>query len=66
MVLAVMLTAALQAAVIYTPVGNRIFTTVPMSPADLAIAAGTSLLTLLFIEAWKFGLRRRRRKARGL
>jgi Ca2+-transporting ATPase len=64
--LAVALTAGLQAAVIYTPAGNRIFATVPMPPADLAVAAGTSLLTLLFIEAWKFGLRRRRRKARGL
>jgi Ca2+-transporting ATPase len=64
--LAIVLTAALQAAVIYTPAGNRIFNTVPMPPADLAIAAGTSLLTLLFIEAWKLGLRRRRRRAGGL
>jgi Ca2+-transporting ATPase len=66
MVGAVLMTVLLQAAVIYTPAGNRIFATVPMPPADLAVAAGTSLLTLLFIEAWKLGLRRRRRRAGGM
>ncbi|MBN1571317.1 MAG: cation-translocating P-type ATPase [Acidobacteria bacterium] len=61
---AVLLTAGLQLAVIYTPIGNRIFDTVPMPPQDLAVAAGASLLTLLFIEIWKLALRRRRAKQR--
>ena len=59
---AVLLTVGLQMAVIYTPVGNRIFDTVPMSGLDLAITAGASLLVLVFIEIWKFFLRRRGRK----
>jgi len=58
---AVLLTAGLQLAVIYSPIGNQIFGTVPMPAADLAIAAAASLLVLLFIEMWKFALRRRRK-----
>ncbi len=58
---AILLTIVLQLAVIYTPVGNGIFDTVPMSAFDLAVTAGASLLVLLFIEVWKFFLRRRRR-----
>ena len=57
---AVLLTVGLQLAVIYTPIGNRIFDTVPMSGLDLAVTAGVSLLVLLFIEIWKLVLRRRR------
>jgi P-type Ca2+ transporter type 2C len=59
---AVLLTAGLQLAVIYSPIGNRIFDTIPMSGLDLAATAGASLLVLLFIETWKLGLRRRSRK----
>jgi len=33
-----------------------------MSGLDLAITAGASLLVLVFIEIWKFFLRRRGRK----
>ncbi len=58
---AILLTVGLQLAVIYTPIGNRIFDTVPMLALDLAVAAGASLLTLLFIEVWKLFLRRHRR-----
>lgn len=58
---AVILIIGLQLAVIYTPAGNRIFDTVPMPGPDLAMAAGISLLVLLFIEVWKYVLRRRKR-----
>jgi len=57
---AILLTVALQLLVIYTPIGNRIFDTVPMPAADLAIAVGAALLVIGFVETWKFFLRRRR------
>ena len=56
---AILLTTALQLAVIYTPIGNRIFGTVPMPWPDLGLAAGAALLVLFIIEIWKFALRRR-------
>jgi Ca2+-transporting ATPase len=59
---AILLTAGLQLAVVYTPIGNHIFDTVPMPALDLAVAAGASLMTLLFIEIWKLVLRQRRKK----
>jgi P-type Ca2+ transporter type 2C len=55
---AVLLVTGLQLAVIYTPIGNRIFNTVPMPALDLAITAAAALLTLIFIELWKFAGRR--------
>jgi Ca2+-transporting ATPase len=55
----ILLTTALQLAVIYTPIGNRIFSTVPMPWPDLGLAAGAALLVLLIVEIWKFVLRRR-------
>jgi Ca2+-transporting ATPase len=58
---AVLLTVGLQLAVIYTPLGNRIFDTVPMHAMDLAVTAGASSLTLVFIEIWKLFLRRRKK-----
>ncbi len=60
---AILLTAGLQMVVVYTPLGNRIFNTVPMSATDLIVTAGASLLTLLFIEIWKLVLRRINRGA---
>jgi Ca2+-transporting ATPase len=60
---AILLTAGLQMVVVYTPLGNRIFNTVPMPATDLAVTAGASLLTLLFIEIWKLVLRRINRAA---
>jgi P-type Ca2+ transporter type 2C len=56
---AILLTAGLQLAVVYAPIGNRIFNTVPMPGTDLAIAVGTALLMILLIETWKLILRRR-------
>jgi Ca2+-transporting ATPase len=64
MAAAILLTAGLQLAVIYTPIGNRIFDTMPMPALDLAVTAGASLLTLLFIEIWKLVLRQHRNKGR--
>ena len=61
MAVAILLTVGLQLAVIYAPIGNRIFNTVPMPGLDLAVTAGVSLMVLLFIEIWKLVLRRRRR-----
>jgi Ca2+-transporting ATPase len=61
---AILMTAGLQLAVIYTPIGNRVFGTVPMPALDLAVAAGASLLILLFIELWKLVLRRRGKTAK--
>ena len=59
MAVSILLTTALQLAVIYTPIGNRIFSTVPMPWPDLGLAAGAALLVLLIVEIWKFALRRR-------
>ncbi len=60
MAAAIVLTTLLQLAVVYLPVGNAIFNTVPMPARDLAIAVGESLLVILFIEVWKFFLRWKR------
>jgi Ca2+-transporting ATPase len=61
---ALLLTAVLQLAVIYSPIGNRIFDTVPMPWNDLAIAAAASLLVIVFIEVWKAAMRKRQRNLR--
>ncbi|MBK7200673.1 cation-translocating P-type ATPase C-terminal domain-containing protein [Candidatus Amarolinea dominans] len=58
MVLAVILTVALQLAVIYLPVANRIFRTQPLLPIE-AISAGLAHLTLLIVEIWKAVAHRR-------
>jgi Ca2+-transporting ATPase len=58
---AILLTIILQLAVVYTPVGNRIFNTVPMPAMDVAIAVGAALLVMLSIEIWKIFLRRKYR-----
>ncbi len=60
---AVLLVALLQLAVIYTPAGNSLFGTVPMTKLDLAVTAAASLSALVFIELWKFALRRRIRSS---
>ena len=61
MVLAVVLTVALQLAVIYLPVANRIFGTQPLKPAELALSFGLALLTLIIVEIWKAVTHRRHR-----
>ena len=61
MVLAVVLTIALQLAVIYLPVANTIFDTQPLKPVELALSFGLALLTLIIVEIWKAVARRRHR-----
>jgi P-type Ca2+ transporter type 2C len=53
MVLAVVLTTALQLAVIYLPLANRIFATQPLKPVELALSFALALLTLMVVEIWK-------------
>ncbi len=53
MVLAVVLTVALQLAVIYLPLANTIFDTQPLNPTELALSFGLALLTLIIVEIWK-------------
>ncbi len=61
MVLAVVLTIALQLAVIYLPLANTIFDTQPLKPVELALSFGLALLTLIIVEIWKAVARRRHR-----
>jgi Ca2+-transporting ATPase len=61
MVLAVVLTIALQLAVIYLPVANTIFDTQPLTPAELALSFGLALFTLIIVEIWKAVARWRHR-----
>ena len=61
MVLAVVLTIALQLAVIYLPLANTIFDTQPLKPAELALSFGLALLTLIIVEIWKAVARWRHR-----
>jgi Ca2+-transporting ATPase len=58
MVLAVVLTIALQLAVIYLPLANTIFDTQPLEPVELALSFGLALLTLIIVEIWKAVARR--------
>ena len=59
MLAAVLLTVALQLAILYVPILNGVFKTAPLAAADLAVAVGLSSLVLLAVEAEKW-LRRRR------
>jgi Ca2+-transporting ATPase len=58
MVSAILLTIVLQLLLIYTALGNRFFSTVPLLPRDLAIGFGASALVLVAVEIEKW-LRRR-------
>jgi Ca2+-transporting ATPase len=64
MVLAVVSTVLLQLLVIYVPFLQQIFDTQPLGLRDLLIIAAASLLVLLAVEIWKWGLRRRTRLSR--
>jgi Ca2+-transporting ATPase len=54
MVLAVVLTIALQLLVIYWPLAQNIFDTHPLPPADLALSFGLGLLAFVVVEIWKW------------
>ncbi len=56
---AVLLTAALQLAVIYVPVLNALFRTTPLPPEDLALCVATALVILGVVELEKLVRRRR-------
>ena len=58
MVLALVLTVALQLAVVYTPAGQRIFDTVAMPLRDLALSVSMAIIVLVIIEVWKAIMRR--------
>jgi len=51
---AVLVTAGLQLAVVYVPMLNRLFKTVPLSSAQLAvcIACGVAILAVVEVEKW--------------
>jgi Ca2+-transporting ATPase len=55
---AVVLTVALQLAVVYLPPLNVVFKTVPLSAGQLAIAAGSATAILAIVEAEKWWRRR--------
>ena len=63
MVLAVVLTVALQLVVIYLPLANEIFQTQPLTPAELGLTFGLAVLTFIIVELWK-AVARWRRKAK--
>jgi Ca2+-transporting ATPase len=51
---AVLLTVALQGAIVYSPWLNAVFKTVPLGGADAALALGLSSIVLLAVEAEKW------------
>jgi Ca2+-transporting ATPase len=55
---AVVLTLLLQLAVVYLPIFNTLFKTVPLSPAELAASTASALGILAVVELEKW-LRRR-------
>jgi len=61
---AVLLTSALQLALLYVPALANFFGTVPLSGPDLVLCLGVSLLFFLYLELEKF-LRLLRRRFRG-
>jgi Ca2+-transporting ATPase len=59
MVVAFLSTVGLQAAVVYLPFLQKVFSTVPLGPRDLLIAFGFGTAVLAVVEAWKWVLRLR-------
>jgi Ca2+-transporting ATPase len=59
MVWAMLVTLALQFAVIYLPFFQNIFSTRPLTLPELGITFGAGMLVLIAAEIWKFFLRRR-------
>ena len=58
MVLAVLLSVALQLVVVYLPFLQRIFKTTALPPPDFLVALLVGLIIILAVEIWKFVLRR--------
>jgi Ca2+-transporting ATPase len=60
---AVSLTAGLQLAVVYVPAFNRLFKTVPLRPAELAVCLTAALLVFAAVEGEKWWRRRDSRRS---
>jgi len=58
---AVVITVAAQMAVVYLPIGQRIFSTAPMTGGELALSFGLALVVFVVVELWKLGARVRQR-----
>jgi Ca2+-transporting ATPase len=56
---AVVLTIALQLALIYMPAARAVFSTLPLSVADLGLCAGAGAVIVLAVECEKWVIRRR-------
>ena len=61
MVIAILSTVALQLAVIYWPVFQSVFTTVPLTAEELAIAVVAGVFAGMVVEVYKWVLRRKSR-----
>jgi Ca2+-transporting ATPase len=61
MVIAVVSTVLLQFVVLYVPFFQSIFKTQALGARDIGIALGASFAVLLFVEVWKWLMRRRAR-----
>ena len=61
---AVAVTVVSQAAILYVPALNRVFTTVPLGPAELAFALGLSSVVFFAVEVEKWIRRRCARPGR--
>jgi len=55
---AVALTLGLQAGILYVPLLNRVFKTVPLGPTDVAVALALSSIVFFAVEAEKWRARR--------
>ncbi|MBK8595088.1 MAG: cation-translocating P-type ATPase [Holophagales bacterium] len=51
-------TVALQVAVVYVPVLQRVFRTAPLGARDLLVVLGSGVVVVVVVEAWKLVLRR--------
>jgi len=60
---AVALSALLQAIVVYTPLGNSLFSTVPLAGGDVAVMAVAALVPFVLVDVVKVAVRRRRPSA---
>ncbi|MEW6365791.1 MAG: cation-translocating P-type ATPase [Acidobacteriota bacterium] len=59
MLFAIVTTVAAQLAVVYMPIGQRIFRTASMTAAEIALSFGLAVLAFIVVEAWKVAARRR-------
>jgi P-type Ca2+ transporter type 2C len=60
MLLAVVVSIALQFVLIYWPPAQQVFRTVPLTAFDLGLSAGLAFLLLIIVEIWKAVVRSRR------